>query len=331
MRRLASCTLVVLCACAVTVGCGDDDAPSGADVARGDTTAFITLAEAEGVIEEGALAVVRTGGDADVAGVDGEPDRDDASLIDAARYESQSGREFDLLVFRSEAAARRASGPVVDLEDGQSGIRAANVVAVFPARFDEVDAYRAVARAMRRLAVACAPGGEGDAQLRRLCFGPGPTAIAPRGEGVDRDEAQDEEEPIVVGGLHYDPLIARRLNPNIAPDKALVSGRAPPDGKLWFGVFLRICNRGEQARTSSRRLALVDAFGQRTKSSTALSPDNPFAYRPRSLEAGECLPRPGSVAARNDGALVLFAVRSDLLDDLPVALAVGDRRVILDV
>ena len=151
-----------------------------------------------------------------------------------------------------------------------------NVLTVFPARSSEVDAYRSVARAMRRLALACDRRGADDPPLRRACFGP--AAAPPEGEGVDRSEAQDEEEPIVVDGLHYDPLIARRLNPDIALDRALVSGLEPPADKIWFGVFLRVCNRGEQSRTSSDRLALVDAFGQRTKASDALPQDNPFFY-----------------------------------------------------
>jgi hypothetical protein len=320
MRRLLACTLAVA-SCAVVLGCGDD--ADTADRGERDATPFITLTEAERVIERGALAVVRTGGG------DVDPDVAEQGLVDAARYESQSGREFDVLVFASPAEARRASASVIDVEDGESGIRAVNVLAVFPARSNEVDAYRSVARAMRRLALACDRRGADDPPLRRACFGP--AAAPPEAEGVDRSEAQDEEEPIVVDGLHYDPLIARRLNPDIAPDRALVSGLEPPEGKVWFGVFLRVCNRGEQARTSSDRLALVDAFGQRTTPSEALPHDNVFAYEPSTLDAGRCLPREGSAAERNDGALVLFAVSSKTLSETPVALEVEDRRVILDV
>lgn len=331
MRRLLTCTLVLF-ACAFAAACGDDEADT-AGARDDDREPFVTLAEAEGVIEKGALAVVRTGGDADVAGVDGEPDRGETSLVDAARYETQSGREFDLLVFSSVAAARRASPSVV--EDDDSAIRAANVLTVFPARYQRVDAYAAVARAMRRLAVACERGDDpdaepGEAELRDVCFD-APSGAGPEGEGVDRDEAQAEEEAIVVDGLRYDVQVARRLNPSIAPDEALVSGRAPPQGKIWFGVFLGVCNESEQVRTSSDRLALVDAFGQRTKPSDVLSPSNPFAYRPSSLEPDDCLPRPGTPPARNDGALVLFAVSPELLDDPPVALEVNDQSLILDL
>lgn len=324
MRRSLACGLALIVS-AFAVGCGDD-----ADTPQRDAGPFITVAEAESVIEEGMLAVVRTGGDADVGGVDGDADVDEESIVDRARYASQSGREFDLFVFASEAAARRAAPSLIDRDDGESGVRAANAITVFPGRIDEADAYGAVARAMRRLAAACEEGG-GEPRLRRICFGPARSPISPAGEGVDRDEAQHEEEPIVVGGLHYDPLIARRLNPNIAPDEALVSGRAPPKGKIWFGVFLRVCNRGEQVRTSSGELALVDAFGDRVKPFDGLPPTNAFAYERQTLKPDECLPRKGSVAARGDGALVLFAVSDDLLGDAPVAFEVAGARVILDL
>lgn len=323
LRPVASCLLLVAAiACA---GCSDDD--DGVPAAS-DPMPFVTLPEAESVIEQGMLAVVRTGGDADVGGLDGEPDVGDA-LRDAARYETQSGSEFDLFVFATADAARRATPLVVDPEDGESAVRAANLLAVFPQAFEGVDAYRAVARALRRLRVACDAGGRGGAELRRICFGE-PAAVPPRGEGVDRDEAQDEEEPIVVDGLRYDPLIARRLNSRIVPDEEFASGRTPPAGKVWFGVFLRVCNRGERVRTSSERLALVDASGQLIEPSE-LPPGNAFAYEARSLAPGDCLPAKGSIAERRDGALVLFAVAPDVLRDTPVALDVEGRRVVLDV
>jgi len=326
LRRLAACALV-LAASGAAVACGEDGTDSLATGGRGDAGTFITLAEARGVIEQ-AVAIVRTGGSADVGGVAGDPDLEQ-TVVDSGRYATQSGREFDVFVFGSQAAARSAAPSVVDNDDGESAIRAANVLAVFPTRYQSVDAYSAVAGAMRRLAVACNSGDErGEPQLRWLCVTR--AGIPPQGEGVDRDEAQEQGEPVVVGGLHYDPRLARRLNPNIAPDKAMLSGRRPPAGKVWFGAFLRVCNRGERERMSSDRLALVDAFGARARPSDALARDNLFAYRPMSLKPGECLPRPGSVAERTNGALVLFAVKPELLQDRPVALEVDDERVVLD-
>ena len=244
-RALESCLLLV--ACVAAVGCGDD--ADGADGARDDRL-FVSLAEAESVIEEGAVAVVRTGGDADVGGVDGEPDLDRASLVDAARYESQSGREFALFVFASSAAARRGARAVI--ADQESAVRAANVIAVFPQPFEDIDAYAAVARALRRLQTACELGGTGDARLRRICAGQ-PVSVPPPAEGVDRLEAQDEEEAIVVGGLHYDVQIARRLNPRIAPDEAMLSGRAPPPPGQQPRRLVRVLAIEPTGGCSSRR------------------------------------------------------------------------------
>lgn len=150
--------------------------------------------------------------------------------------------------------------------------------------------------------------------------------MPPQGEGVDRDEAEEAEDVIVVDGLRYDPLIARRLNPNIGPDSKMLSGRRPPAGRSWFGVFLRVCNEhGGKTRTPSGRLALVDAFGER-REPYELPPDNPFGYDPRAIEPERCLPRDGSVAEQvNGGALVLFAVSRAYLSNRPIALEVtGD-------
>ncbi|MDQ3676613.1 MAG: hypothetical protein M3401_07390 [Actinomycetota bacterium] len=315
----------------LVTGCGgDEDAGSGASAADGP---FLTLSEIESVIEHGKLAVVRTAGDVD------HPELDDAALLDSVRYASQSGRKFDVLVFANVSHAKRASPSVVDLESGESAIRAANVVFVFPERFSQDDTYRAVAQKLRELRGACTPGDSDDSddeRLRSLCFSDG-GANPPPGAGVDRDEAAEEERPVVVGGLRYDPQIARRLNPHILPDRQLLSGRRPDRGRVWYGMFLRVCNPTATTETPSRELALVDAFGARIEPSAALPASNPFVYDTRPIAAGDCLPAKGSASERlNDGALVLFEVSPDVLTNFPLALEVtganGERaRSIVDV
>ncbi len=59
----------------------------------------------------------------------------------------------------------------------------------------------------------------------------------------------------------------------------------------------------------------------------------PRTRSPKDAQArpGQCLPTKGAVAARTDGALVLFAVGQDFLGERPVALEVSGARVILDV
>lgn len=315
----------------ITAGCGDDD-PDAASTKPAEHAAFLTLTEVESVIEQGETAVVRTGG------ADDPPLRDDVPpLLEATRYASQSGEEFDVLVFASHDDAKRARRSLVDREDDAAAVRAANVVAVFPGEIADVDVYRAAAEAMNRLRTACKPGGAGDGRLRRLCFDPDDVGAAPEGEGVDRDEAAERERPVVVDGLRYDPLLARRLNPRIVPDEGLLSGRLPSDQQQWFGVFLRVCNDSDRTRATSSRLALVDADGARVEVSDALPASNPFAYHATAVEPEDCIPKSGSVAERvSDGALVLFEVPEDFLMNRPVALEItgesGERkRSIVDV
>ncbi len=329
--QVLAVVLVLLVAGGLVVGCGgdaDDRAPRPATT-RGP---YLTLTEVESVLERGPLGLVRTG-----AGEPSSLDDVPAPLVESARYASQSGRQFDVFVFASEHDARRALPAVVRHdEDATSAIRAANVVAVFPKRFSQVDTYRVAASAMRRLRVACTPGGGGDDRLRRLCFS-SDDGVPPAGPGAELDEAEANERPVVIDGLRYDVTIARRLNPHVEPDSAMLSGRRPSEGRQWFGVFLRVCNDTDATRTSSARLALVAAFGDHVRASDALSDDNPFVYEPRAIEPETCVPHPGSVAARlSDGLLVPFEVRSDFLEDRPVALEVtGDtgkrERVIIDV
>ncbi len=326
LRRWSATAVLLVVLAGVSVGCGDGD-DAGA-VRRSQGGPFLNLSEVRSVLERGELELVQTGGSRDYAR------GHDSSLLEVVRYESNTGREFDVLVFATQRAARQALPSLLDGDDA-SAARAANVVAVFPERFSEVDTYRAVAAAMRRLRNACA-GTSDDERLRRLCFG-GDRGVRPRGEGVDRDEAAAVERPVVVGGLRYEPVIARRLNSYIKPDSEMLSGRRPDDGKLWFGVFVRVCNDSGQTRTPSERMALVDAFGGRVERSRVLRKANPFAYTARPIESDRCLPAPASVAARvNDGALVLFETTSDFLSNRPIALEVtgedgGRGRVVLDV
>lgn len=323
------CALLAIAAAVALAGCGDEQPSAPAP----DEQPFLSAAEVESVLERGSLATVRTGG--------GDARGDREGLVDAVRFEDRSGREFELFVWETPRVARRQRSSLLAAARAQHGrdataIRAANAIVVFPGSPARVDAYRAAASAMSRLAAACIRGGSSEQRLRRLCFGEDP--VPPPTAGVDREQAEEGEDPIMVDGIAYDPLIARRLNPNIAPDAQLVSGRRPPAGTAWFGVFLRVCNRrAGEARTPSGRLALVDASGER-REPHELPSDNPFAYDPEPLEPQSCLPREGSVGEQSDGALVLFAVSTAYLSDRPIALEVtGDgatprrMRAVLDI
>lgn len=313
---------------AALMGCGDEDSTSRSPQQQ---EPHLTVAEIESELERGSLALVRTGG--------GDTSADRDGLVDLVEFEDQSNRQFELFVWESVAIAQRELPSVLADARAQHGddatmVPAANTVAVFPGRPRSVDAYRAAAEAMSRLAAACIRGSDAKERLRRLCFGNG--AVPPAGKGVDRSEAEEEGDSIVVGGLRYDAVLARRLNPNIAGDQALVSGRTPPEGTAWFGVFLRVCNERGDRMTPSARLALVDASGER-RMPRELPQDNVFVYERKPIEPDDCLPPTGSAAERaHDGALVLFAVSTQYLSNRPIALEVrGDRgsprRVVLDI
>lgn len=307
-KRIAtvSCAVVALAA----AGCGGSDvtdAPAAAKPAPAVEQPFVDLTQAEAALERGDVELVRTGrGDA-IAADDVEP-----RPLESARYETGTSREFDLIVFPTTAAARRAWPSAVDAAgpgERGSAVRALNVVAVFPEPFTKVDAYRAVARALRGLAV-----GEPDAANPKS-----------DGEGVG-DEAARIGATIVVGDLGYSAQIARQLNPRIKPDEELVGGRLPGADKTWFGVFVRVCNRTDEPLRATGRLALVDAFGERVEP-VDLPASNPFAYEPGLVGPGECLPPSGSVSDRvTEGALVLFEVTDEFLAERPVALEVSGTR-----
>lgn len=302
------------------LGCGGDGGPAAERPAADEP--FLSLSEVASVLEDAKLSS---------APVDGDGQREE--VIDAARFAGDSGHEFEVLVFASERDASRALPSIGDRDEVVSTVRAANVVALFGEQYREVEAYEAAATALQRLRRACSDE-SGVERLRRLCFDyDGGTP--PGGEGVDRDEAEEAEESVVVGGLRYEAVLARILNPYIRPDQQLVSGLQPDEGKIWFGVFLRVCNESDEAQTPSGDLTLVDAFGKRLEP-YELPPDNAFDYEPRPVAPDTCLPPDGSVPARViDGALVLFEASSDFLGNFPLALEItgaggGRQRVVVN-
>lgn len=317
--RLVGLIAVVLLA-GLLLGCGGDDEPAAERPAADEP--FLSLSEVASVLE-----------DAKLSGrpVDGGGQREE--VVEAARFAGDSGQEFEVLVFASERDARQALPSIADREEVVSTVRAANVVALFAEQYREVEAYEAAATALQRLRQACSDE-SGAERLRRLCFDYD-GGIAPGGEGVDRDEAEEAEESIVVGDLRYEAVLARILNPYIRPDQQLVSGLQPDEGKIWFGVFLRVCNESDETQTPSGNLALVDAFGKRLEP-YELPPHNAFAYDPRPVAPDSCLPPEGSAPVRvSDGALVLFETSSDFLGNFPLALEVtgaggGRERVIVN-
>jgi hypothetical protein len=307
-------------------GCGEDEpaASAAGGVDPGRAISHITLAEAGSLLDD-RLAVVRTGrGRAALAGeVDPRP-------VESARYETQDGEEFDLLVFATPAAARAAMPSIARTEvvrgDGAAA-RAVNVVAAFDERPDR-GSLRAVWDELRELRDACAGP---PPERPEPCAGRD-GGVPPAGDGAAADSARIGAT-VTVGDFGYTPAIARQLNPRIVPDREIVGARRPRDGRTFLGVFVRVCNQGDAAARPSDRIALLDAFGERVLP-VELPASNAFAYTPRRVEPGDCLPPTGSVADRAaDGALLLFEIPYAMFDERPLALEVvgpsGERRSVL--
>ena len=302
-----------------SAGCGDESDSSASPGAADEPSPNVSLAEAQTYLERGPLELVRQALGDGPAAIATELDPRPAA---SRRLEAKNSREFDLLIYATPNLARRSWESILDtavVREGGSAMRAVNVVAVFPVPTDD-GVYAAIKRKLRALAVACA-GTNGDPELRELCFeDEGP--VPPEGEGVQADEFSRIEGPVVVGDIRYRPIIARQLNPRIPPDAETVGGRRPDGRELFFGVVVEACNTAERPVRTTDRIELVSAFGAE-EAPVDLARDNPFAYRPQTIEPSECVPQPDSVAERTlGGKLLLFEIPRERLEERPVVLRI---------
>ncbi len=117
---------------------------------RGDDTAIYDIADVQDRLEAAGLMLVTTGGGSDI-----EDETDEATLA-ARRYEiSPSSREFELLVFPSRAALKRAvkdlRNPDLLLDQDYQLATAANVLAAFPAPTGDFRGYQIIRRVLADL------------------------------------------------------------------------------------------------------------------------------------------------------------------------------------
>jgi hypothetical protein len=173
-----------------------------------------------------------------------------------------------------------------------------------------------------------------------------PAALALAGCGHKVDTAiVGETEGVYVGvdGLTYQVQISRILNPGDQEDQdylvGLPEGEEPAEDEVWFGVFMRVENEGDEEQPAAEEFKIVDTQEAEFEP-VELDPEiNPFGYEPRPVEPGELLPSPNTAASDNtiQGALLLFKVKVESLYNRPLELEIessqgGDDAVIdLDV
>ncbi len=147
-------------------------------------------------------------------------------------------------------------------------------------------------------------------------------ASAPK-PGVD--EPAREGLTIDVGGLEYTVFITRELNLAITPDKAYYQG--PPAGadSALFGVFLTACNPEDAGKTLVAASDFVVEDNQGNEFEPAELPeDNDFAYHPRELLPGDCIPEVGSVAEQGatSASMLLFEFPLASTENRPLELTI---------
>lgn len=135
------------------------------------------------------------------------------------------------------------------------------------------------------------------------------------------EEPAREGLAIDVGGVAYNVFLTRELNPAITPDQAYYNGKPPGPGRALYGVFIQVCNDGEEARMSTDDFKVEDNQGNEFEP-LELEEDNPFAYRPRELAKGDCIPADGSVAQLGPtaGSMLLFDFPLENTENRPLEL-----------
>jgi hypothetical protein len=156
---------------------------------------------------------------------------------------------------------------------------------------------------------------------------PGLTACNDTKQGID--EPAREGLAIGMNGVNYNVFITRELNPKITPDKAYVTGEAPP-GEALYGVFLQVCNVSKDPRATASDFTVRDNQDN-TFHPESLPADNQFAYAPKTLDPKECIPEVGSVAQLGPtaGSMLLFQLPLENTENRPLELEInqgGEKR-----
>lgn len=171
--------------------------------------------------------------------------------------------------------------------------------------------------------------------MRRLVTSLSILALALSACGAEEEgsirHAESEGIAVNSGPLQYKVQISRVLNPSDQEDRAYVAGIADPlertvdqeEGEEWFGVFLRVRNRSEDATAiASEELRIEDTVGNVFEPVDVDPQLNPLAYEGRELRPGDELPGQNEIARESStqGALVLFKIPRENLENRPLVL-----------
>jgi hypothetical protein len=144
-----------------------------------------------------------------------------------------------------------------------------------------------------------------------------------------------ETEGIYVGvdGLTYQVQISRILNPASREDRAYLLGvpedeAEPSAEEVWFGIFMRVENEGDQTRDATDAFRIHDTQETEYEPIELDTDVNVFAYEAGPVEPGELIPQPNAPAADNtiQGSLLLFKVSVESIGNRPLELEIESQR-----
>jgi hypothetical protein len=144
------------------------------------------------------------------------------------------------------------------------------------------------------------------------------------GCGAGNDSlAVKEGAPLHLGGLDYNVVITRYLNPKDVEDKAYLRGApALPRDDYYLGVFMEVDNTSDTTQSLPQGMTIYDTEGN-TFRPVALKNDFSLTLG-SSLGAGSQLPDPESAAANGpiQGSMLLFLLSSAATENRPLELQI---------
>jgi hypothetical protein len=129
--------------------------------------------------------------------------------------------------------------------------------------------------------------------------------------------ASPDDRVVSVGGLEYESMLGRPIEPQDSIDKHIVAGlpareRRMPRGDLLFGAFFAVTNPALGFVPSADRIELRDEMGHVYRP-LRLPAGNPYAYSPRAIPPHTRIPQSGTAADDNlaaGGLLLLYRIPS---------------------
>jgi len=146
---------------------------------------------------------------------------------------------------------------------------------------------------------------------------------------------------VTVDGLKYQIQISRLLDPASPEDSAYLKGLPETeqlaDDEIWYGIFMRVENDGDDPHPMAENYVIHDTEGNEFEPIELDEETNSFLYQPRELQAGTLAPQPNAPAFDNTirGELILFKVNASSLGNRPLELEIespsGGENAIIDI